>query len=70
MEELTKDQNDHIDTDTYKQFLSIRVSAIDRQVFDRQNWFQYSTKIFLLYSERTVIKLYKYENTSVRNYKV
>jgi len=39
MEELTKDQNDHINNDTHIQILNVRLNAIDRQVFNRENIF-------------------------------
>jgi hypothetical protein len=69
MEELTKDQNDlPIANDTHIQSLNIQLSAIDRQVFDRQKRFQYCIRMFVLL-RKNVIKHYKYQNTSGTNYK-
>ena len=66
MEELIKDQNNLY---TYKQILNTRLECYRKQFFNRQIYFQYSTKLFLLCSVRTVIKLCKYQNTSSVNYK-
>jgi len=69
MEELSKDRNDlQIGKDTHIQFLYIRLSATDRQFFDRQKCFLYSKRMFLLCLIRCVKKLYTYQNTSGTNY--
>lgn len=44
---MTKNQNDfRVDKYTYTQNLNISLSAMGRQVFDRQKCFQYTTRMF------------------------
>ena len=68
MQELTKDENDlQIGKDTYIQILNLWLRAINRQVFDKKKYFQYSKRVFRLCPIRSVMKHYTHQNTSGTN---